>query len=160
MTGDLRDVIRRDPVTGEIDDDRYVPRPPRPYLDQRITWWEFLAVLAVCIGVVLLMWAMVGPGYARDTTGLSEKLSPELSDWVRGLKGKHGIGCCDDSDGIDPVWDIAGDRYRVFHSGRWLVVDDDALLKMPNRLGVARAWIGGLSTGAPFVRCFLPGPVT
>lgn len=95
--------------------------------------------------------------FARDTTGLSALLSPEQQEWTRGLKSKAGAYCCDNADGIDPIWAIEGDHYVVTFQGKPLKVEPDALLTQPNRLGVARAWIG-YRDGGPFVRCFLPGP--
>ena len=111
------------------------------------------------LAILFVLALLTAPASARDTTGLSAQLSPELQEWTRGLKGKNGIGCCDDADGVDPVWDIKDGKYRVYHDGKWLVVDDGALLKISNRLGVARAWIG-FRDGESFVRCFLPGPTT
>jgi hypothetical protein len=97
---------------------------------------------------------------ARDTTGLSKTLSSELNDWVRSLRSPAGTWCCDEADGIDPVWETTGDGYRVQYQGEWLPVPPAALITEPNRLGVARAWIGFSADTKPYVRCFLPGPTT
>ena len=114
-----------------------------------------LAVIGVLGGLSLAPSVM-----ARDTTGLAQTLSAEMNDWVRGLHSRDGAWCCDQADGIDPVWDMAGDSYRVRYQGAWLTVGPQALIPGPNRLGVARAWIGVTADTKPYVRCFLPGPVT
>jgi hypothetical protein len=98
------------------------------------------------------------PTIARDTTGLSQTLSGEMNEWVRNLHSPDGAWCCDEADGIDPVWDTSGNGYRVQYKGEWLTVRPEALISTPNRLGVARAWIGFTSDTKPYVRCFLPGP--
>ena len=111
--------------------------------------------------LVLAAVALVAPDRSRaiDTTGLSERLTQEQRDWVRELRAGNGMSCCDDADGIDPEWDIAAGEYRVRYGGRWLAVPPHALLTQPNRIGVARAWIGH-GEGETFVRCFLPGSTT
>lgn len=96
--------------------------------------------------------------HIRDTTGLSDTLSPEQKAWTKGLKDERGLPCCDDADGIDPQWEIEGDHYKVFHKDRWLIVEPGAVLRVKNRLGVARAWVGWRPDGTVYIRCFLPGP--
>ncbi len=115
---------------------------------------------AVTAAWILGMLAMSLPAAGRDTTNLSRTLSPDVQDWVRGLRGANNILCCDDADGIDPVWDMQTSGYRVQFRGDWLRVEPDALLNIPNRLGVARAWIGFTADSKPYVRCFIPGPTT
>lgn len=105
-------------------------------------------------------WTLSWPAVGRDSTNLSQSLSPDVQEWVRSLRGAHNISCCDDADGIDPVWETHENGYRVMFRGDWLSVEGDALLTMPNRLGVARAWIGIKADGKPYVRCFIPGPTT
>jgi hypothetical protein len=117
------------------------------------------SILAAVIAFVLTIVAGVISARAVDRTGLSDTLTPDQREWVRGLRNGVGVPCCDDADGIDPEWDIKDGRYRVRYGGQWLVVAPHALLTMPNRIGVARAWIGH-GDGEPFVTCFLPGPVT
>jgi hypothetical protein len=107
--------------------------------------------------VVAALSCAPGIGFARDTTGLSDTLNQEQRDWVRGLRAANGASCCDDADGIDPVWDIEDGRYRVRYGTQWLVVSPEALLTQPNRIGVARAWLAH-GDNEVFVRCFLPGP--
>ncbi len=114
--------------------------------------------LAVIVGCLVGALGLSVPVAGRDTTNLSQSLSPDVQDWVRGLHGVNNISCCDDADGIDPVWETHGNGYRVLFRGDWLEVEPGALLTVPNRLGVARAWIGYRADGKPFVRCFIPGP--
>src|SRR3974390_1440852 len=97
-----------------------------------------LAAIALIAGIV----ALAFPAMGRDTTNLSQTLSSDVQEWVRGLRGANNISCCDDADGIDPVWETHANGYRVHYQGDWLRVEPDALLSIPNRLGVARAWIG------------------
>ena len=114
-------------------------------------------VVARMAGIAALM-ALSLPALGRDTTNFGQTLSPDVQEWVRGLRGVNNISCCDDADGIDPVWETHGTGYRVQFHGDWLRVEPDALLSIPNRLGVARAWIGYSADGRPYVRCFIPGP--
>ncbi len=111
----------------------------------------------ICFAVLAVMIAL--PSMARDTTGLSDALTQEQRDWVKGLKSNGGASCCDETDGIDPVWDIKDGSYRVHWQGQWLVVLPGALLTQPNKIGVARAWVA-YGDGEAYVRCFLPGPTT
>ncbi len=54
--------------------------------------------IAAAAGVILLPLATA----ARDTTNLSQTLSADVQEWVRGLRGAHNISSCHDADGIDP----------------------------------------------------------
>jgi hypothetical protein len=119
---------------------------------------NMIAKLTVAAAVGALLVPLSAP--ARDTTGLSQTLSAEMNEWVRGLHSPGGAWCCDEADGIDPVWETTGDGYRVKFQGEWLTVQPTALITAPNRLGVARAWIGFTADTKPYVRCFLPGPTT
>lgn len=114
---------------------------------------------AIAMAFAFLITVGVLGARAIDRTGLSDTLTQEQRDWVRGLRNGAGVPCCDDADGIDPEWDIKDGQYRVRYGGRWLVVAPHALLTQPNRIGVARAWIGH-GDGEAFVTCFLPGPTT
>ena len=96
----------------------------------------------------------------RDTTGLSDMLTPEQQTWTRGLRGYNNQLCCDHADGIDPDWDMTPTGYIVRWRGEWLKVRPDALITAPNKLGVARAWVWLDETGKWTVKCFLPGPAT
>ena len=117
------------------------------------------SALAAALGFLVLIVAGVLGARAIDRTGLSDTLTQEQRDWVKGLRNASGVPCCDDADGIDPEWGIKDGSYRVRYGGRWLVVAPHALLTQPNKIGVARAWIGH-GDGEAFVTCFLPGPTT
>lgn len=121
------------------------------------TAYTIFAILLLAIALSLLGWTLT-KAEARDTTGLSAQLSQEQKDWVRGLRGPDGISCCDDADGIDPVWRIENDRYVVHYKGQDLIVDPKNVLTVPNKIGVARAWVWVGLDGNPYIRCFLPGP--
>jgi hypothetical protein len=101
------------------------------------------------------------PVMARDDGRYAN--SP-LKDWVRGLKDKMGVGCCDTSDGFpaEVEWDTQASRYRVRIEGVWYVVPESAVLTEPNKLGYPMVWYwmktdvpGGKPI--PQIRCFLPG---
>jgi hypothetical protein len=115
---------------------------------------KIITAVAAAAGAILV--PLVSP--ARDTTNLAQTLSADVQEWVRGLRGANNISCCDNADGIDPEWEAHGDGYRVRFKGEWLRVEPDALLNIPNKMGVARAWIGYTADGKPFVRCFIAGP--
>ena len=95
---------------------------------------------------------------AHDETHYAE-LSPEIRNWVNGLKDANGYSCCATADGWQPeevYWDADTSGYRVQWHGEWFRVPDEALIKQPNRLGYPTVWIA-YKDGKPFVRCFLPG---
>lgn len=94
------------------------------------------------------------PAHARDDGRYAQ--SP-LKDWVKSLRDKNHVPCCDEADGEEVEgWSTDGGVYRVKVKGEWLDVPDSALLDIPNRLGFARAWIF-YQDGQARVRCFLPG---
>jgi hypothetical protein len=101
---------------------------------------------------------------AGDTNS-RRPIGPEIKTWIEALTDQHGIGCCAIADGTRPreiTWDITASSYRVKVGTQWLSVPDEAVIKGPNRLGYAVAWIdydwdintGGMTLS---VRCFLPG---
>jgi len=91
------------------------------------------------------------------------QLGDDLQGWVKGLKNKNGVPCCDTADGFDAVWDVRDDHYRVRipgtspETGDWHAVPDDKVLDVPNRLGIARVWYGKAGSQVN-IYCFLPGP--
>ncbi|MDO8683788.1 MAG: hypothetical protein Q7N50_09945 [Armatimonadota bacterium] len=101
------------------------------------------------------------PALARDMTGLSAQLTPEQGDWVRGLKDRNGVLCCDTADGYDVAWQSApGGGYLVLIKGLWRLVPAAALIDdIPNKLGVARVWYTQHG-GEVVIRCFIPGAGT
>jgi len=92
----------------------------------------------------------------------------DISTWIESLTDTNGIGCCATADGERPQaidWDMAANHYRVKVRGQWIAVPDSAVVKGPNRLGHAVAWLEydwDIDTGeqAVRVRCFLPGAVS
>ena len=95
---------------------------------------------------------------ARDD-GRYAEVDPDTKAWVRGLKDKLGVGCCDTADGYpaEAEWDTAADKYKVRIEGRWHVVPDRALITEPNRLGYAVVWYFKYEDGDVLIRCFIPG---
>lgn len=113
--------------------------------------------LRVAILLVAAIWSLwfLGGVFARDN-GQWGNVDPAIRDWIHSLKNKHGIGCCDTADGYDAEWDTQGNRYRVRIEGQWYVVPPEAVLDVPNRLGVPKVWYLK-PDGHVTIRCFLPG---
>jgi hypothetical protein len=116
------------------------------------------------IGWVALAWfvafmlAKINSADARDN-GQWGNVDPSIREWIESLRNKNNVGCCDTADGYDAQWDTLGPdgTYRVFINGQWHVVPPEALLTVPNRLGVPKVWwVPGGDTGV-IIRCFLPG---
>jgi hypothetical protein len=101
---------------------------------------------------------------ARDTNP-HRQIRPEIKVWIEALTDQYGIGCCATADGFRPreiAWNITASSYRVKVGTQWLDVPDEAVVKGPNRLGYAVAWLEydwDINTGemTPSIRCFLPG---
>lgn len=110
--------------------------------------------LGYALGVALVLGWLMASALARDDGRYAQ--SP-LKDWVKSLRDKNHVPCCDEADGEEVEgWSTDGGVYRVKVKGQWLEVPDSALLDIPNRLGYARAWIFH-QDGQVRVRCFLPG---
>ena len=86
--------------------------------------------------------------------------------WWDSLQAKgNGVPCCDIADGRkveDVDWDTARDangavHYRVWLSGKWIDVPDDAVVTTPNKFGPAVVWPYQDGSGATQIRCFMPG---
>jgi hypothetical protein len=90
--------------------------------------------------------------------GQHAQVSPEIRDWVRGLKDKRGVGCCDTADGhpTEVEWDTEREHYRVRIDGTWHVVPPEAVIDGPNKLGYAVVWYWH-ENGRPKIRCFIAG---
>ncbi len=85
-----------------------------------------------------------------------------LKPWFESLGTKAGGLCCALADGIvDVTWGTTRDgHYRVHVWGQWVDVPDQAVLKVPNRLGRAVVWpyIQDIPSGILIqIKCFLPG---
>ncbi len=119
--------------------------------------------LAIC---VIIAFAATSEGRAGN--GRYANVAKGISGWVELLTDTNGIGCCATADGLRPQsidWDIVANRYRVKVGGRWIGVPDSAVVKGPNRLGYAVAWLEydwDIDTGemTMLVRCFLPGALS
>lgn len=101
------------------------------------------------------------PTLARDN-GQWAQASPEQRRWFESLHNRASIHCCADADGYDAQWDTQDGKYRVWGEqpgkpGRWVVVEDLAVVDGPNKAGVAKVWWGQAKDGGLWVRCFMPG---
>ena len=107
--------------------------------------------------LVALLIATPCLAFARDF-GQWAQSSPEIRDWIRGLKNKKGVPCCDTADGEEPeMYDNDGGKWRVRIKGTWTDVPPEALLDdIPNKLGYARVWVRYFD-GKPQIICFIPG---
>lgn len=113
-------------------------------------------VAAFCFFAFWAMVADVWMAAARDD-GRYANADPKIRDWIRSLKDKFGVSCCDTADGEEVEgWFFGETGYRIKVKGIWLDVPASALLTVPNLLGYARAWLY-YEDGKPKIRCFLPG---
>lgn len=105
----------------------------------------------IILGVVVIFTSTV---FAHDHD------RPGLNDWYTSLKS--GKGPCCDGPGKDAKhlssedWESKDGHYRVRIDGKWIDVDDSAVLKQPNRDGRTLVWLYWIS-GEPYARCFIPG---
>lgn len=98
------------------------------------------------------------PSYAKWKPEYAQ-VPPEIQQWFNGLKSQSGIPCCDTADGhrlTDADWDTKDNHYRVRIDGKWIVVPPEAVLTIPNRVGVPVVWYGGAGDYL-HIYCFLPG---
>lgn len=139
--------------------------------------WLTLAAVSI---ILLVMALMIHPAFPRDLDG--RHANSPLKPWFDSLKSGKGP-CCSDADGwalSDVDWQIlGGNRYRVYVPKErwvptkdqpapprgqqiemvWVDVDDDAVIKEPNRAGRVMVWpIWGY--GGVTIRCFMPGALT
>lgn len=113
-----------------------------------------LFVGGLAIGFVVV--ATINFARARDL-GQYAQATPEIRQWFNTLHNRNKNLCCADADGFDAVWDTEADHYRVMQNGRWFVVPDEAVVDVPNKVGVAKVWWGSNNVGERFIRCFMPG---
>jgi hypothetical protein len=124
---------------------------------------KFRVIALATFGVV----ASAAVSEGRDN-GQYAGVSKDIKVWIEALTDAAGIGCCATADGFRPKevqWDIASSFYRVKVGSQWLNVPDKAVIRGPNRLGYAVAWLEydwDINSGeiTPTVRCFLPGPAS
>jgi len=117
---------------------------------------RLLAIAATLCLPALLLSAPTATAHDLDKT---DHNSPEVRDWVTSLKNKNGVACCATADGWKPEevrWDFDTKGYKVEIEGKWVDVDEDAVIHGPNKLGHAEVWYYHVD-GLPKVRCFLPG---
>jgi hypothetical protein len=118
--------------------------------------WNATAALACATAIALLSTL----AHAHDNGRFAN--SP-LKPWFESLATKAGGACCASADAvIDVAWDTTSEgHYRVQVWGQWVVVPDEAVIKVPNRLGRPIVWpyIDDLPDGAIRlqIKCFLPG---
>jgi hypothetical protein len=108
----------------------------------------------VWCGVVVAIFLLASKfALARDLDG--RYAQSEHGEWVKSLRNKNGMGCCDEADGFkveDPDWRNVGNEYEVKLEGKWVRLEDHQILTDPNRLGFAMVWIWRGN-----ITCFLPG---
>jgi hypothetical protein len=119
--------------------------------------------LAICIFI-----ASAAMSEGRADNDRYANVAKGISGWIESLTDKNGIGCCATADGLRPQtidWDMTANHYRVKVDGRWVEVPESAVVKGPNHLGYAVAWLEydwDIDTGemSMRVRCFLPGALS
>jgi hypothetical protein len=114
-------------------------------------------LLLATMAVLLLTILCCSPAHTRWKPEYAQ-LSIELQRWFMSLRNKKNMSCCADADGYRPTdedvtWDTHNQKYRVKIDGQWVVVDDEAKLDVPNKVGRAIVWVRPDKT----IRCFLPG---
>jgi hypothetical protein len=119
---------------------------------------------AICIFII----ASAAMSEGRADNDRYANVAKGISGWIESLTDKNGIGCCATADGLrlqSIDWDIAANHYRIKVGGRWVGISDSSVIKAPNRLGYAVAWLEydwDIDTGemSMRVRCFLPGALS
>jgi len=125
------------------------------------------SLILFILGVaIVLMWALLAQRAALAHDAGGKYAQSELHEWFNGLRSKSNFPCCSFADGqtvIDADWDIIGGEnahYRVRIEGQWFDVPDEAVVTVPNRLGLAVVWPVVYVNGETHVRCFMPGSGT
>jgi hypothetical protein len=121
---------------------------------------KFLSIMLAAFVVI----AFVAVSEARDN-GQYAHVAKNFMVWIESLTDTNEIGCCAAADGLRPQaidWDITATHYRVKVRDSWIGVPDSAVIKEPNRLGYAVAWLEydwDIDAGEQTirVRCFMPG---
>ena len=116
-------------------------------------------VSASLAGFFILAFLLTAAAVKAHDLDKHDNNSPEIRQWVTGLKNGTGVACCATADGWKPEsvqWDMGTKGYKVMIEGVWVDVADDAVIRGPNKLGHAEVWYYHVD-GLPKVRCFLPG---
>ncbi len=118
-------------------------------------WRSWLIAFGWIVACGIMVYACAARAHLPDR--------PNLNAWAMGLQNGRGTLCCEfkEAEGIlDANWDttvrdgIA--HYRINYHGKWIEVEDDSVVRVPNLYGVPLVWISHLN-GESWVRCFLPG---
>lgn len=97
---------------------------------------------------------------ARDASRFAST-DPDTKAWFDSLSSGRGP-CCSDADGYalsDVDWRNDGGHYQVLIDGAWLEVPDEAVVKVPNRVGRTMVWPIRFPDHV-YIRCFMPGVMT
>ena len=117
-------------------------------------WWLLL------IGGCLVI--LIGALFFNTRAHAHDHMRPDLNPWLKTLRNKHAVPCCDGSDATrlsDVDWDTKDGHYRVRLDGRWVDVPDEAVIEEPNQAGMTLVW-PYFKDGMMVSRCFLPGSMT
>jgi len=168
-------------------------------INSRLTLFLFAAIAALFVWLVLSL-TVLKPAHAHDRSGYWARMASEgkapTKEWWNSLASPGRGPCCSFSDGFkveDVDWDTATVKdakgqdevvYRVRLQGKWINVDQDAVITSENRYGPAVVWPvcsfangNGMAGQTPcgelditsgkmrwndgvqvwYIRCFLPG---
>ena len=103
--------------------------------------------------IAIAMLLLCAPALAHDAS------HPELNSWFDRLASGKGL-CCSFADGqtvADVDWQSRNGHYEVRLNDAWIVVDDSAVIKEPNRDGRTIVWPFRTVYGETQIRCFMPG---
>ena len=108
----------------------------------------------VALGLALGWW-LADPGLANWLVVADEwpDLTPSQRGWFKEQRNANGFICCDVADGHPVDWDTRDGRYVAFWDNAWQAIPDEAVIKVPNRVGRAVLWLDPYRKP----RCFIPG---
>jgi hypothetical protein len=111
--------------------------------------------LTMVLIVMATICVLLAPLTQARNLGQYDQVPQDQRDWFSNLKSKAGSQCCADADGYDAQWDTKDGKFRVFGIAGWIVVPDDAVVREPNKVGVAKVW--WVDKEQKTIRCFLEG---
>jgi len=114
---------------------------------------RWLTLALICMAITL--WLLYSVNFVRA----HDHARPELNKWFDGLQSAKGP-CCSTADGTalaDVDWQSKDGHYEVRLNETWIVVDDSAVIKEPNRDGRTIVWPFRTVYGETQIRCFMPG---